>query len=234
MKKLIAAVALVFTSQFVFAQKDGEKPFMVKNFASSEIKNLNVKTSGGGITVEGGYENNSVVEVFVRANNWNNKIDRAEIEDRLKDYEMIVTQNGNTIECIAKNKNNNMNWKKGLSITFKIFSPKNVSTELNTSGGGITMKNLNGNLNFKTSGGGLSLTSLSGKVMGKTSGGGISMTDCNDIVDLHTSGGGISAKNSTGTNLLRTSGGGLDLENLKGKMQLQVAVALMLIIFQVS
>jgi Putative adhesin len=218
MKKLIAAIAIVFTSQFVFAQKDGEKPFMVKNFASSEIKNLNVKTSGGGITVEGGYESNSVVEVYIRANNWNDKLDKAEIEDRLKDYDLIVTQNGNTIECVANNKSQNMNWKRGLSITFKIFSPKNVSTELNTSGGGINMKNLKGNLNFKTSGGGLSLAGLSGKVMGKTSGGGISMTDCNDVVDLVTSGGGITAKNSTGSILLRTSGGGLDLENLKGKI----------------
>ena len=37
MKKLIAAIAIVFTSQFVFAQKDGEKPFVVKNFAIAAI-----------------------------------------------------------------------------------------------------------------------------------------------------------------------------------------------------
>ncbi|MES2797504.1 MAG: DUF4097 family beta strand repeat-containing protein [Bacteroidota bacterium] len=218
MKKLISVIVLCLFASLVFAQDSNEKPYMVKKFNANQIKNIGVQTSGGGITIEGGSENEAIVEVYIRASNWNGKVDREEIEDRLKNYILTVSQSGSNLECIAKNKSQNMNWKRGLSITFKVFSPKNVNTDLNTSGGGISMKNLKGNLRFHTSGGGLSLAGLSGDVMGKTSGGGISLTNCHDLVDLVTSGGGISAKNSTGTIKLRTSGGGLDLENLKGKI----------------
>lgn len=216
MKKLIAIILFGLISNLAFSQKD--KPYFIKRFNSSEIKNLSVNTSGGGIMVEGTNDNETLVEVYIRGNNWKNTLDKEEIEDRLKDYTVSVQQNGDKLECIAKSKLQNMNWKKSLSISFKIYTANKINTDLNTSGGGIEMSNLSGDLNFKTSGGGLDLTSLSGKINGKTSGGGIKLKNCNDMVNLSTSGGGITAKNSSGNIVLRTSGGGLNLENLKGKI----------------
>lgn len=216
MKKLITIIASYLLVNFTFAQSSNETPYIVKKYPSSQIKSLDVNTSGGGITIIGGNDVETRVEVYIKGNN--GSINKQEIEERLNGYVLSYIQIGSSLKVSAKNKNNNMNWRKGLSISFKIYTPKNIDTQLNTSGGGIQMSNLSGNLNFKTSGGGLSLTGLSGNVIGKTSGGGISMADCNDMVDLTTSGGGITAKNSSGTIKLRTSGGGLDLENLKGKI----------------
>jgi hypothetical protein len=192
---------------------------MVKSFPASQIKNLAVNTSGGGISVDGTDDAQAKVEVYIHASNWSgSSIDKEEIEKRLNEYVLTVEQVGNKIECIAKNKNNNMNWRRGLSISFKIYVPKNIDTELRTSGGGITLSDLKGNLNFSTSGGGLDLINLAGNVKGRTSGGGINLRDCHDNINLSTSGGGINAKYSSGDIYLRTSGGGLNLENLKGKI----------------
>jgi Putative adhesin len=219
MKNLTLIICILFITKISFAQNKNEKPFLEKSFLASDIKNLEIKTSGGGITVEGTDNKNAKVEVYIRSSNWNGtNIDREEIESRLNDYILTVGLIGNKLECISKNKSNNMNWKKGLSITFKVFVPKNIDTQLNTSGGGISLNDLKGDLNFSTSGGGLNIRNLSGNVKGRTSGGGISMTDCHDNVNLTTSGGGITAKYSNGNIYLRTSGGGLTLENLKGKI----------------
>ncbi len=218
MKKLIPAIISFLIAFSTIAQNSGEKPYLIKTFIASSVKNLAVNTSGGSITMEGGFENEARVEVYIKTSNWNKSIDKDEIENRLKNYMLSVQMVGNKIECIAKTKSQNMDWKKGLNISFKIYTPKNIASDLNTSGGGIEMKNLNGDLTFHTSGGGLSLASLSGKISGHTSGGGISFTDLHDSIDLKTSGGGITAKNSSGNILLKTSGGGLKLENLKGKI----------------
>lgn len=216
MKKIIAFAFLFFVINRAFAQS--EIPYTVKTYPSKEVKNLEVNTSGGGILVEGGSDVNTKVEVYITGNNGKNSLSKAEIEERLDNYILSYTHIGNTLKITAKTKNNNMNWRNSLSISYKIYTSKNIDTELRTSGGGINLKNLKGNLNFQTSGGGLNLANLSGMVNGKTSGGGINLVDCNENVSLSTSGGGISAKNSAGNIKLRTSGGGLRLENMKGKI----------------
>jgi hypothetical protein len=218
MKKLILLALLVFLSNVNFAQNAGDKPYFIKRFKTSEIKNLAVNTSGGSILVEGLQDNEVLVEVYIKGNNGNKDLDKEEIEERLKAYLVSVQQNGDKLDCIAKSKEKNMNWKKSLSVSFKIYGPKEINTSLNTSGGSISLFNLKGNLEFNTSGGSLSCTGLYGKIMGRTSGGSISISNCHDNMDLSTSGGSISAKNVTGKIGLRTSGGSLNLENMRGNI----------------
>jgi hypothetical protein len=221
MKKLCSFFILgLFITHFSFAQ-DHETPYLVKTYQSTEVKNLHVQTSGGSITVIGGTANEARVEVFVKGNNGSDKLSKEAIEDRLKDYELSIKKEGETIHCIAKNKNesNWSNWKKGLSISFKIYSPEKIATNLVTSGGSISLKNLTGNLDFTTSGGGLNLQDLGGNIKGRTSGGGINISDCRDKIDVTTSGGGINAENCKGDVKLNTSGGGLKLKDLDGNIK---------------
>lgn len=218
MKKLFSLFVLgLLLTNTTFAQ-DKETPYFVKTYKSSEMKNLYVRTSGGGIAVTGMAGDEARVEIYVKGNNGITKLSKEEIEDRLKDYELSIKKDGETINCIAKRKNENDwgNWKNGLSISFKIYSPEKISTDLVTSGGGITLKNLTGNLNFTTSGGGLKLQDLGGNVKGRTSGGGIHINGCRDMIDVSTSGGGIDADDCKGDIHLSTSGGGLVLKNLDG------------------
>ena len=128
------------------------------------------------------------------------------------DYDFSVTASGNKLTAIAKPKREFRNWNNELSISYSIYVPVACGTQLNTSGGGISISNLSGEQHFNTSGGGLDVKGLSGKINGRTSGGGINVSDCKDNIDLETSGGGIEAKHCTGQIHLNTSGGSLQLQ----------------------
>ena len=109
-----------------------------------------------------------------------------------------------------------MDWKKALAISYKIYVPKEISTNLTTSGGNITLKDLVGSQHFVTSGGNLEIVRLKGKIYGVTSGGNIFVKDSEEDLELTTSGGDISADNCTGKIHLVTSGGNLKLSKLNG------------------
>jgi hypothetical protein len=201
------------------AQNNNQQPYLKKSFANADIKNVNVKTSGGSIAITGGNAADAHVEVYVNPNNGNGEtISKEEIAQRMKDYDLEVSLSGTELEVSAKAKTGNFNWRKSLSISFKIYVPKTVSSNLTTAGGSITLANLSGEQNFTTSGGSLNLDQLSGNIKGRTSGGSINVSNSKNNIDLTTSGGSIRAENCDGMISLKTSGGSLDLNNLSGKI----------------
>jgi hypothetical protein len=216
MKTLNSIIFFLFITLASVAQKD-EKPYMVKTFSANAIKNLKMTTSGGGLSVVGTTESEARIEVYVKSNNWNgsDNLSKEELEERLQKYELNIAQEGNTLVATAKNKNNTWD-KKSLSIGFKAFVPENIITDLNTSGGSISVKNITGNAVGRTSGGSISVMKCKNKIALKTSGGSISADNCSGDIDLTTSGGSISASDLDGTIDLITSGGSISLDNLKG------------------
>lgn len=215
MKKIIFSLAVsLIISLKSFAVE--EKPHMIRTFDGSKTNRIEVKTSGGYISLIGGNEANARVEVYVKGNNWKGKnLSTEEITEKLKQYTLSVTQKGNVLECIAKNNNKE---NSDLSISFKVFCPKNLDTDLNTSGGSISLKQLQGDINFKTSGGSLDLIDLDGKLLGKTSGGSIHLENCHKNIKLETSGGSVNAKNCSGEITIKTAGGSFNLDQMKGKI----------------
>lgn len=219
--KLYLTLFALLTTISVYAQRNNEKPFFTKDFSETTLTALKVQTSGGSITVEGDRSSGARVEMYVRANNWNgNDISDDELEERLKLYDITIRREGNTVVAMAKLKDsNNMNWKKGLSISFKVSTPRNFATDLKTSGGSIHLASLTGEQNFTTSGGSIHVDNLKGNIKGRTSGGSIEATRCSDDVDLVTSGGGIKAESMVGNIRLITSGGSISLADLNGKIR---------------
>jgi Putative adhesin len=219
MKNYNLIIALLFVSVAALAKTTREDaPYLTKTF-SKTVDALKVRTSGGSIMVMG-QSGEARVEVYIKSNNWNGgSADKEEIEDRLKNYELTIKQDGNTIVCEAKNKNEN-DWKmwnkKGLSISFKIWVPEKTTTNLRTSGGSISLSKLSGSQDFATSGGSLDLKELGGKINGQTSGGSMNIGNSNGNIDLSTSGGSITAKNCKGKLKLDTSGGSINLTDLSG------------------
>jgi DUF4097 and DUF4098 domain-containing protein YvlB len=218
MKKNILLIAALVCAGGVMSQ-DNKTPYQTKSLASDGIKNVEVRTSGGSISVTGG-DGSPRVEMYVTANNGrDNSISKAEIDKRLaEDYDITINASGGKLTATAKPKDRNMNWKKALNVSFKVFVAKNVSTNLRTSGGSISLAHLAGTQDFETSGGSLHVDDLSGNVKGETSGGSIHLSNSKDEIDLRTSGGSIDAENCSGNLTLHTSGGSLDLKDLKGKI----------------
>lgn len=220
MKTLKNTLAFLVISSSIFAQTNSDKPYMVKTFAAKDITNLKMNTSGGSLTIVGTSDSEAKVEVYIRSNNWNGSSDnlpKEEIEERLKNYELSVTQEGSTI--VASSKNKTGNWgRKSLSIGFKAFIPEKSSVDLLTSGGSISVKGITENVNGKTSGGSITVRNCKNNIDLKTSGGSISADNSSGNVTLSTSGGSISASDLDGKIDLKTSGGSINLDALKGKI----------------
>lgn len=223
MKKIIFSLLLSTGGLLLHAQFNAEKdPYMTKSLSGESLQKVNVETSGGSISVSGVAASEARIEVYVRPNNGRNEssLSKEEIQKRLDDdYTLEVTISGGQLNAIAKQRRDFNNWKKALSISFRIYVPQNMNTKLRTSGGSISLKNLAGSQDFSTSGGSLNVEKLSGQVSGRTSGGSISVIDSKDEIDLSTSGGSIEARNCEGTLDLSTSGGSLRLKDLKGNIK---------------
>lgn len=219
MKKLFLLTSIVTVSLAVNAQE--KTPYMTKSLSSESVKNTEVQTSGGSISVTGvNSAAETKVEVYISSNmGREDNLSKEEIEKRLQEYDLNVTVSNNKLTAIAKPKKRDMDWKRGLSISFKVFVQKNSSTNLATSGGSISIANLTGDQKFTTSGGSLHVDNVGGKIDGTTSGGSIHLDNSRDDIDLTTSGGSIDARNSEGKIRLETSGGSLNLRDLKGDIK---------------
>jgi hypothetical protein len=222
MKTYLLLLFIACQSCVALAQDNGGRtPYQTKSLANDGIKDVFVKTSGGSISVSGASGEAPRVEVYVRGNN-NRELSKEEIKTRLEeDYDLEVSVSNHEIHAVAKRKHEggfNLDWKRQLSISFKIFVPKQVATHLSTSGGSIHLDNLTGEENFSTSGGSLQVDHLMGLIKGETSGGSINVSNSGDDINLETSGGSIHADNCHGKIKLETSGGSLNLEGLKGSI----------------
>jgi DUF4097 and DUF4098 domain-containing protein YvlB len=221
-KQLLSLMLTMFVAVAAQAQQEPDKPYVTKNFNSTALKELEVETSGGSITVTGDHGNGFKVDMFVRPNNWNGKseLSKEEIEDRLDDYDILIGTEGNRVIATAKRKSG-LKWdnNKGISIGFKVSAPRNIATNLKTSGGSIHIASLSGEQHFTTSGGSLKVTDLDGVIRGRTSGGSIDVANCRKDIELHTSGGSIKATEMTGKINLQTSGGSIMLNDLDGDIE---------------
>jgi DNA-binding protein YbaB len=217
MKKYIVIAVTVCMVQF--AQAQSGEPWMVKSLTAEAIQNVHVETSGGSIKVTGA-GNDARIEVFVSpGNSRNNNMDKEMMKKMLEEhYTLTVTTENHILTAIAKPNKGFRDWKKSLNISFSIVVPHQVSTDLTTSGGNITLSALSGKLDFVTSGGNLLVDHLGGVINGNTSGGNIIMAELQDDIKLTTSGGNIDATTSTGKITLSTSGGSLQLRHLKGNI----------------
>ncbi|HEV7382140.1 MAG TPA: hypothetical protein VGN64_20230 [Dyadobacter sp.] len=220
-KSLLLFTMLTLVAFISIAQSSEDQPYVSKSFNNKSLSALVVETSGGSINVKGEQKNGFLVEMFVRPNNWNGKsqLTKEEIEDRLEDYDILIGTEGNKVVATAKRKNGTK-WdnQKSISISFKIAAPRNISTNLKTSGGSIRIASLTGDQTFTTSGGSLKVDDLEGNITGKTSGGSIEVSNCRKMIELTTSGGSIRANDLNGKVNLTTSGGSISLLKLEGEI----------------
>lgn len=218
MKAIIFLVATTFLGWQTFAQKSAsDNPYMTRSLSGENIQFVEAATSGGSIMVVSVPNQEARLEIYIKPNN-SSGLSQDEIENSLKNnYELDIAVSSGKLKVIARQKSNFIG-RKSLSVSYKIYVPKNVSTDLKTSGGSISLTGLNGNQNFRTSGGSLNIDNLSGKINGKTSGGSIVLKNSSNEINLSTSGGSIKAENSNGNIVLQTSGGSLKLNELNGNI----------------
>lgn len=195
-----------------------DEPYQVESFELNSPGTLDVQTSGGHITVEGSSSNSVRVEMYVRKNGQNLLPE----DNSLENWDINITQSGSSIEAIAKRLNKNQrfwNDNNNVSISFVVYTPREMSSNLKTSGGHITTRGLSGNQQVATSGGHLELTNLKGTIKARTSGGHIDISDIQGDINARTSGGHIDIRKAEGSIRIKTSGGHIELADVGGSVE---------------
>ena len=103
-----------------------------------------------------------------------------------------------------------------MSLHFEIQVPRQTAVNLQSSGGGIRVSNLQGETWLRSSGGAVRAADLVGAVDAKSSGGGVEVQRVRGDVRIASSGGGVSAEQITGDVDAESSGGGVDVKAVSG------------------
>jgi len=181
---------------------------------------LYVSTDKGSIKIKTHSSETVDIEVFLKA-----KTNDDEFAQKLFDnFKIKYDQSNSDVKVIGEFKGGS-SWLRNLfggsksnklNVKFEITVPEQYNVDLNTSGGGISVDDLNGFVDAKTSGGGLTFGNITGNIDGKTSGGGITIGKCDGDIDVHTSGGGIKINKCKGSVEAKTSGGGITVYEVYG------------------
>lgn len=213
---ILTLMLIIPASAATPALNDRDEPYRVEEFNVDPPGDLEVQTSGGHVTVEASESNRVRVEMYVRRNGR----ELTPSDTDLDDFDIEISQSGNRVKAIAERRGRKWNWgRNNISISFVVYTPREMTTELRTSGGHISVTGLDGNQRLSTSGGHLEMNNLKGTVNARTSGGHIEIRDFVGNMNARTSGGHIEVDQSEGTMELHTSGGHISLNRLSGQVE---------------
>ena len=185
-------------------------------FTTSDNPNIEIATSGGSILAEG--HSNDEVRVYMIVRRGSRTLSPSDFD--LDDFEINISQSGNTVTAHAKRKNQGIGgWfssNNNVSISFVVHAPAGSYVDGRTSGGSVTARNFSNNVNLRTSGGSVTAEAIRGNVDLRTSGGSINLSAVDGTINGRTSGGSIRAEGLNGPADLRTSGGSIRLDGVRG------------------
>ena len=98
---LLSVLQLTVMAQF----KPEKEPLITKSLSNESVKNVEVQTSGGSISVSGVAASEARIEVYVSPNNNKNDLSKEEIQQRLNEkYDLNISVANNKLTAIANQK----------------------------------------------------------------------------------------------------------------------------------
>jgi len=192
-----------------------------RSFSVKPGGTLKVDTQRGGIEVEGAPGNRVEVKVIREIRNTS----REKAQEIWEKFPVDFRQQGNdvfvTAEYIEKNRLRRF-WDdigRRLRVRFIITVPEVYQLDLKTSGGGISVAQVEGQILSRTSGGSLNFDAITGDIRGRTSGGSITIGQVNGDTEVHTSGGSITISQARGDVDAHTSGGSITVHEVMGTIR---------------
>lgn len=171
-----------------------------RELALSPGGRLVVEADGGGITVTGSKRSGAHVLITARD------------EEELERYDLSFEESPEGLRVVARRKKSMRSWFgwSGHGIKIEVEVPTETDIDLDTSGGGLRVESIRGEVEGDTSGGGIRVRDVEGDVDVDTSGGGIRIADVRGDVRAETSGGGVRVENVTGSIDASSSGGSIE------------------------
>lgn len=186
----------------------GDSKRIERTFSVQPDGKLVLDTDEGNVTMIGSDSNELRVVVLASGSS-----------DRLKKFKLDFHQDDNTVNVIGRRKAKFRFFDiHYFDIRFEIQLPKHFNIELQTAGGNIVARNVEGNFHGKTSGGEVDLEELDGEIDVTTSGGNIQIRHSKGTFTLYTSGGDIVGKSVVGPMNVETSGGNILLSETDGQI----------------
>ncbi len=194
-----------------------------RSFQVAPSGRLMVDTDRGSIevrTADRDYVDVEIERKVKRGGKWS-------VEEVLEDFAITFNHGDGEVAIRAKYDRKNLwQWNRErnrLRIKFLITVPQRYNVDLKTSGGGISVEDLEGEVRGQTSGGGLRFGKIKGPVWGRTSGGSIKLEGTQGDADVKTSGGGITIGNVEGAVQAITSGGSIRIDKATGSVNVKTS-----------
>ena len=201
---------------------DGTTDSIEQSFNVKPGGRLTVEADLGSIEVRAEATDRVDVEVVRGVN----ATDLQRVADLRRDLRISMNQSGNDVHVIAKLPGGHGFWAhvgNRYRLRFLITVPRVYNADLRTSGGGIEVSDLEGEVRSETSGGSLRFGEIHGPVRGRTSGGGITLQGCVGDADVETSGGGIDIGEVEGSVRASTSGGPITIKRAQGTVDAETS-----------
>ena len=167
--------------------------------------------------------NNNIVNNIVIINGKVQKGSKSKLDPRVKetveDFEVTFKHKDSDIRIEGKFKRGRKHWRKELNrlkILFQLTVPQQYNLDLDTSSGGVSVADLDGDVRAKNSAGSLRFGKIKGTVWGRTSAGSINLTSSDSTVDVKTSAGSIKIGDVAGNVQAQTSSGSIRLGSVGG------------------
>jgi hypothetical protein len=203
---LLIISAILLSATTIFAS--GRKLIKERSINTQPGLTLTVEASGADVFVKTWEKDEACIKIFGNS--------RAEEKMR---FEIEKTQSG--VKVLAKKKSSswfNFFSSGNYDVRIEVMIPKNYNTDIETSGGDISIAELKGDNNLHTSGGDVKLNNTEGELFVQTSGGDIRLDYQKGRSNLSTSGGDIIVVKAYGDLKASTSGGDINIESSNGKI----------------
>lgn len=211
---LLAIIFIVLASA-----RAGEMTKIERSFTVKAGGTLMLESDIGSIKVQSVTDEKVRVELRQEFRGW----DDDDIKDFMEDFQIDFEQTGDDVTVTAHLERRWKDLWEHVKVEFYIEVPSKYNVDLNTSGGSISVEDLEGEIRAETSGGSLNFGSILGPVHGKTSGGSISLHKSDGDVYVKTSGGSISMGDVNGNVEAHTSGGSISMERVKGSVEAETS-----------
>ena len=195
----------------------GDDPTEVKTFKMSGPSSLIVESSGGGVVVEGSDRSDVKIMAYVRYKGKTLSADDPMLSELGDKFKVIMEKNGSQVVAKVERSLTSRPWNQ-VGVSFTVYTPRNMSCELTSSGGGVDVSGVSGTHEIESNGGGVNLEDMDGSTDARSHGGGVRANNQDGKVRLVSSGGGVSLKDAKGDVYARSSGGGVRLENVNGRI----------------
>ncbi len=202
---LLGAAVLILLP--LSCSKAAEKTFD-KKFTVSPGGTLVIDTDAGSVDIAGTAGNEVSISAIVKGR-----------ERDVQDFTITADQTSGGVEVSGKVGGHRLfHFGTSLDVKFTIHVPQQYNLQLKTSGGDLTIADVQGTAHGNTSGGDIVIKNLQGPVDMKTSGGTVRAQNLIGTVVLGTSGGDVDIQTVTGEVTTHTSGGNVTVKDVDGKV----------------